>query len=232
MSRLILSVATGPYVPLQKRLLDGLRGVDVLSWTDAWPPGSPEHDRAPYAFKMHAMAEARRRGARSVLWLDAPVVAAGSPGPVFDRIESEGHLFVTSGEKLGNWIGDAALGAFGLDRDAAMAMPLLNGTFIGLDLRRGAWLDAMLEAAAKGLLDGPYFTEHAPAEIRARKPGKSIGSASRDPRCWGHRHDEAIGSLLAHRLGMSIAPAPDLFGPAGVMRFQSDSDLITPRPSG
>lgn len=215
---MILTVATGPYVGPQKRLLDSLRGRDVLAWTEAWPPGSPSHEEAPYAFKLHAFAEARRRGAPLALWLDAPVVAAGDPAPVFERIERDGHLFVTSGDRLGNWIGDAALEAFGLPRDAAMELPLLNGTFIGLDLRRGDWLDAMLEAAAKGLLRGPYFTPNAPPEARARKPGKSIGEASRDPRCWGHRHDEAIGSLLASRKGMSIAPAPAFFGPSGVFR--------------
>lgn len=218
MTRLILNVATGPYVPLQKRLLDSLRGSAALAWTEGWPPGSPSHAEAPYAFKLHAFAEARRRGASSALWLDAPVVAAGDPAPAFERIEREGHLLVTSGDKLGNWIGDAALDALGLTRDAAMGLPLLNGTFIGLDLRRGDWLDAMLEAAAKGLLKGPYFTEHAPAEARARKPGKSIGDASRDPRCWGHRHDEAIGSALAAARGMSIAPLPGLFGPKGLFR--------------
>ena len=217
-NRLILNVATGPYVPLQRRLLDSLRGADVLSWTDAWPPKSPSHAETPYAFKLHALAEARRRGATAALWLDAPVVAHGRPEAVFDRIERDGHLFVTSGERLGTWIGDAALEALGLSRDEALELPLLNGTFIGLDLRRGAWLDEMLEAAAAGLLNGPYFTEHAPAEARARKPGKSIGEASRDPRCWGHRHDEAIGSALAARKGMSIAPAPALFGTSGLFR--------------
>ena len=218
MNRLVLNVATGPYVPLQRRLLGSLKGVDVLSWTDSWPPGSPSHAEAPYAFKLHAMAEARRRGAASVIWLDAPVTAAGDPAEAFARIESAGHVFVTGGERLGNWIGDAALEAFGLARDAAMGLPLLNGTFIGLDLRRGAWLDAMLEAAAGGLLDGPYFTGQAPAEARARKPGKSVGPASTDPRCWGHRHDEAIGSVLAARMGMSIAPEPGLFGASGIFR--------------
>jgi hypothetical protein len=215
-NRLVLNVATGPYVPLQKRLLDTLRGAGALTWTDAWPPESPSHAESPYAFKLYAFAEARRRGATSALWLDAPVVLAGDPAPVFERIERDGHLFVTSGDRLGNWIGDAALDALGLTRDAAMELPLLNGTFIGLDLRRGAWLDAML--AARGLLNGPYFTARAPAEARARKPGKSIGEASRDPRCWGHRHDEAIGSALARKLGMSIAPAPELFGTSGLFR--------------
>jgi hypothetical protein len=217
-SNLILNVATGPYVPLQKRLLAGLRGADVLSWSDAWPPRSPSHAEAPYAFKLHAFAEARRRGVARALWLDAPVTAAGDPAPVFERIERDGHLFVTAGERLGNWIGDGALEALGLTRDEAMSLPLLNGTFIGLDLRRGEWLDEMLEAAAKGLLNGPYFTEHAPSEARARKPGKSTGTASGDPRCWGHRHDEAIGSALAKRMGMSIAPAPALFGTSGLFR--------------
>lgn len=218
MTRLILNVATGPYFPLQRRLLDSLRGSEVLAWSDAWPPGSPAHAEAPYAFKLHAFAEARRRGAASALWLDAPVVASGDPSPVFERIERDGHLFVTGGERLGHWIGDAALEAFGMSRDTAMDLPLLNGTFIGLDLRRGDWLDAMLGAAAEGRLNGPYFTEHAPAEARARKPGKSTGFASRDPRCWGHRHDEAIGSLLASRKGMSVAPAPAFFGPSGLFR--------------
>jgi hypothetical protein len=219
MTRRILTVATGPYVPLQKRLLESLRGVDVLHWTDAWPPGSPTHAEAPYAFKLHAMAEARRQGATTVLWLDAPVVARGELAPVFDRIEREGHLFVTSGQALGNWVGDAALAAFGMSRDAAMALPLLFGSCIGLDLRRDRWLDAMRVAAAQGLLNGPYFTEHAPAEIRARKPGKPVGAASSDARCWGHRHDEAVGSLLAQRLGMPIVSAPDLFGPRGVLTY-------------
>lgn len=217
MSRVVLNVAAGAkYVPLQKRLLASLEGVDVLRWTDAWPPGSPSHAELPYGFKLFAFAEARRRGAELALWVDSPVVARGNPAPVFERVARDGHLFVTDGDRLGNWIGDAALEALGMSRDEAMALPLFQGTFIGLDLRRGDWLDAMLEAAARGLLNGPYFTPSAPAEARASKPGKPTGEASRDPRCWGHRHDEAIGSALAARRGMSIAPAPELFGPRGV----------------
>jgi hypothetical protein len=220
MSRLVLSVATGPYVALQARMLASVRGVDVLSWADAWPPGSPSHAEVPYGFKLHAMVEARRRGATSLLWLDAPVVVNGDIGRVFARIEAEGHFFPSSGERLGNWVRDEALAAFGMSRDAALELPMLHGTCIGLELgRRGAWLEAMLEAAAKGLLNGPYFTPNAPAEQRTRKPGKPTAAISADPRVWGHRHDEAIGSLLAHRMGMSIAPAPELFGPRGVLTF-------------
>lgn len=221
MSRRILSVATGAYVPLQERLLASLRAVgwaDVSAWTDALPPGSPPHAEVPYGFKLAAIREAGSGGATSLLWLDSPVRAAGDPAAVFERIEREGHLFVTAGDRLGNWASDACLAAFGLSRDAAMELPLLNGTFIGLDLKNPAaraWLDAMETAAARGLFAGPYFTRHAPDEIRARKSGKAVGEASSDPRCWGHRHDEAVGSCLAWKSGMAIAARPELFGPAG-----------------
>ena len=224
MSRRLLTVATGPYVPLQERLLASLRAfrfADVAAWTGDLPPASASHAEVPYGFKLRAFREAERRGATSLLWLDAPVVAAADPGPVFERLGREGHLFVTSGERLGNWAGDACLAAFGLSRDEAMELPLLNGTFIGLDLATpaaGAWLGAMEEAAARGLFAGPYFTAHAPEEVRRRKPGRTVGPASSDPRCWGHRHDEAVGSCLAARAGLKIAAAPELFGPAGVFR--------------
>jgi hypothetical protein len=224
MSRCILSVATGPYVPLQERLLRSLGDVGwagVVSWTGALPPGSAPHDEVPYGFKLRAFREAERRGFRSLLWLDAPVVAARDPGPVFDRLEAEGHLFTTSGERLGNWAGDACLEAFGIGRDPAMGLPLLLGTFLGLDLSRPAaraWLEGMEAAASRGLFAGPYFTSDAPPEVRARKPGKPVGAASTDRRCWGHRHDEAVGSCLAWKAGLKIAALPDLFGPTGAFR--------------
>ena len=224
MSRCLLSVATGPYVPLQARLLASLRAIgwtDVAAWTGELPPGSASHAEVPYGFKLRAFREAERRGATSLLWVDSPVVAAKDPAAVFERVEGAGHLFVTSGDRLGNWASDACLEAFGLTRDAAMELPLLNGTFIGLDLRDAkarAWLEGMEHAVAQGLFAGPWLTRHAPPEARARKPGKTPGSASNDPRCWGHRHDEAVGSCLAWKAGLRVAPAPELFGPDGIFR--------------
>ena len=224
MSRCILNVATGPYVPLQERLLASLRAVGwprVAAWTGDLPSGSPSHAEVPYGFKLRAFREAERNGATSLLWLDSPVVAAMDPAPVFDRLEREGCLFVTSGERLGNWAGDACLDAFGLTRDAAMKLPLLNGTFIGLrlaDAPARAWLEGMERAASRGLFAGPWLTPNAPDEARKRKPGKSLGHASNDLRCWGHRHDEAVGSCLAWKAGLPIAPLPELFGPEGIFR--------------
>jgi hypothetical protein len=113
--RAILNVATGPYVPLQDRLVKSLAAAGwtggVLTWTNALPPGSPPHEDAPYGFKLYAIAEALRKGYLSVLWLDAPCVATRPLAPVFEKIEREGHCFVSGDERLGNWASDDCLAA-------------------------------------------------------------------------------------------------------------------------
>ena len=182
------------------------------------PPGCPSHEEAPYGFKLAAIRQAERRGFRTLLWLDSPCVAAGPLDGVFDRIEQEGHLLVTSGERLGNWSSDECLAAFGLSRDLAMTLPLLNGTFIGLDLsspKTRQWLDDLEGACREGLFRGAYLSDHAPPEVRARKPGKPVGFVSKDPRCWGHRHDEAVGSALAHVLSLPISTPSGIFNTPG-----------------
>jgi hypothetical protein len=213
--RCIVTVATEGYVGLQRRLLDSLAGWRgrMLAWTGALPPGSPSHEEEPYAFKLFAFREAAAAGCASVLWLDSPCVAAGSLDPVFDRLEREGHLLVSAGEPLGRWSNDACLRAYGLTRSEAMDVPLMHGSFVGLDLSRPssrAWLDGMFAALARGLFRGPYFSTHAPAEVVARRPGKPRGPLGPDRRCWGHRHDEAVGSGLALRLGLSLSPRATL----------------------
>ncbi len=214
MRRCILNVATGRFVELQARLLGSLEAVrcseERLVWTDALPPGSPAHAEVPYGFKLYAIREAQRRGRTSVLWLDSPCVAVAPLDPLFDRVERDGHLLVSSGERLGNWASDDCLASFGLTRDFALGLPLLNGTYIGLDLtkeRPREWLEEMIRCAGRGLFSGPYLTGHAPEEVRAARPHKSVGQVSKDPRCWGHRHDEAVGSALAHKLGLAIGDA-------------------------
>lgn len=217
--RAILNVATHHYVEAQGRLVRSLKAAGwtggVLTWTDELPPGSPPHDQAPYGFKLYAVSEALRRGYTSLLWLDAPCVAAKPLGPVFASIERDGHCFVSGGERLGNWASDECLAAFGIPRDAAMEMPLLNGAFIGLDLehaRTREWFRRITQQCEAGLFRGAALTEHAPAEVRARNVDKDTGHLSDDPRCWGHRHDEAVGSCLAPLLGMDITPHGELFG--------------------
>jgi hypothetical protein len=215
--RCVINVATGPYAELQKDLVHSLESIGykdgLLTWTE-FPPGSPTHADDPYAFKLFAFHEALKRDYTSVLWLDAPCLAIRSLDPIFEAIWNEGFLFVTDGARLGNWSSDACLQAFGLSRDKAMELPLLNGTFIGLQLgnpKSISWLGAMRAFLQLGLFRGPWLSEHAPPEVRAKKPGREIGFVSNDSRAWGHRHDEAVGSCIAYTLGMTISPLAGLF---------------------
>jgi len=133
---------------------------------------------------------------------------------VFSAIEHDGHCFVSGGDRLGNWASDDCLRYFALDRDRAMEMALLNGAFIGLDLehaRTREWYRRIVQQCEAGLFKGAGLTEHAPPDVRARNVDKDTGHLSDDPRCWGHRHDEAVGSCLAHLLGMEIRPTGELF---------------------
>ena len=216
-ARCIVTVATDGFVPLQERLMEsllsaGYRG-EVLRWTNELPPGSPTHDAVPYGFKVSAIQEAFRKGHTSILWLDSPSLATASLDGLFERIEREGHLLMSGEEILGNWASDECLQAFGQARDEAMKRKLMNGTFIGVDLKNDRtldWFRQWTEASQRGLFEGPYLSPHAPAEIRERKQGKSVGVVSTDSRCWGHRHDEAVGTCLAWRLGMPLASGDDV----------------------
>lgn len=214
----MLNVATGDFVSLQARLIESLarspwRG-ETLTWTGELPPGSPSHERDPYGFKLYAIDQALRRGYTSILWLDAPCIVSGSLDPVFSAQERAGHCFASGGDRLGHWASDACLQAFGIDRDAAMDLLLMNGAFIGLDFehsRTREWYRRMVQQCDLGLFRGAALTEFAPADVRARNVEKDTGHLSSDPRCWGHRHDEAVGSCLAHLLGMEIDPLGKLF---------------------
>jgi hypothetical protein len=223
--RAILNVATGPYVALQERLVKSLARVGwnggLLTWTNELPPGSPSHELAPYGFKLYAISEALKKGYTSMLWLDAPCVASKPLAPVFEKIERDGHCFVSGDERLGNWASDDCLAAFGIPRDAAMSISLLNGAFIGLDLehsRTREWYRRIVQQCEAGLFRGAALSEHAPADVRARNVDKDTGHLSNDPRCWGHRHDEAVGSCLAPLLGMDFTPQGELFGFGGASR--------------
>jgi hypothetical protein len=231
--RCILNVATGRYVPYQARLMKSLAGAGwkdtLMTWTDTFPRGSPSHREVPYAFKVHSIRAALQRGHTSILWLDSICVAEKPVESVFERIEREGYLLVTGKDRLGNWSNDSCLASFGLSRDDAMALQLINGSFIGLDLSQGlarTWFDELAAACERGLFEGHYLSDHAPAEVRAAKPGKPVGFVSTDPRCWGHRHDEAVGSCLAHRHGMKVMSQGEFFdvgdSPTAIIRSRKD----------
>jgi hypothetical protein len=183
-----------------------------MLWQE-YPPGSPTHEEAPYGFKLFALKDARERGYTTLLWLDSYCRFSRHPQPLFDHIERQGHWFIhgDSGDTVGKWTSDKALELFGITRDQGFEGPLLlAGSVYGLDLtnpRTQEFFRRWMELLELGAFAGPYLNDGPNlAAARAGLGHRPIGVASKDPRCWGHRHDEVAAGFLAWKMGLVTEP--------------------------
>ncbi len=203
MKRCVVNVAAGTWYPRgQARLAEALErtspGVDLLTWTDDYPPDSPTHREVPYAFKTYAIFAAIRAGYNSILWLDASAWPIHNLDPLFSAIEDRGSVHMRSGWGLGQWASDAALAALQLERDDVMDRTLVQGMMYGLCMRHESargFLSRMRNLAEDGTVFCGSWTN---AEQQA----------SLDPRCLGHRHDMVAMSHVVHDLQLPVFDPP------------------------
>ncbi len=203
MRRVILNVSTGPYVRGAQRLRRAVTD-PVMAWDNAMPPGSPPHQRMPYAFKAWAIAAARAARYDLILWADASIVPIRSMEPLWALIESQGYWFSRNGWTNGQWCSDAALPLLGVTREEALEQPHVVATTFGLNLQHdiGAEFAAeYLRLAQNGSFRGPWTNKNR--------------EASADARVLGHRHDQTAASVIAARLGMKLTDPPAWFAYRG-----------------
>jgi hypothetical protein len=197
-----------------ERLRESLRRVDfrgdVVFWTPGtYPAGCPQHLEVPFAFKPFCFTEAGRRGYDLVLWLDAACVAIRSLDPIFAAMNEQGYaLFRNRAYKVGQWASDEALRIFGLSRDGAMQLGEVNAAAIGLSLHSRVgreFLDGWLRAATEGTafrgIAQPIASWREYNDVKWNRARK----VSADPRVRGHRHDQTVAGIIAHRLGMTLS---------------------------
>lgn len=150
--------------------------------------GCPSHAEAPYAFKAAALIEASKKS-RYVLWVDSAAWAHRNPGPVFSTIARRGHLFQMTAW-TGNWTNDKTLEYFGVSRDEAMTIPMIMACVIGLDTQRQECREFLRQwdrlARTTDLFRGAWQNDQK--------------TESQDFRCYGHRHDQSVASLLLHKM--------------------------------
>jgi hypothetical protein len=189
----------------------GFRGQTRLWRPGDFPPDCPSHAEVPFAFKPFCFREAERHGLELVLWLDAACVVVRDLGPLFRSLEARGYLlFRNRPWKLGEWASDAALAAFGVERQEAMRLPEVDAAALGLHLGHPLgreFLDRWLAAARDGVaFRGTRAPLRTPAEHADVKWNRAR-RISADPRVRGHRHDQTVAGLLAHRLGLRATTA-------------------------
>lgn len=211
MNRAILNVATGRFAPIQARLESSLSRCDHRSghlfWRDGLPMGSPTHADVPFGFKAFAIERAIECGFSRVLWLDAPVIALRPLEPLWELIETQGYWFSANPTydnpagplwNCGQWTCDDALAPLGITREEAFDIPQVIGGAFGLNLKHPAGA-ALFAEYLRLAQDGAAF----------RGPiANSRGEASSDPRVLGHRHDQTVASVIAHRLGVKLTRPP------------------------
>jgi hypothetical protein len=194
---------------LQARLRESGFPGDVLVWPPgSFPAGCPTRLESPFAFKPFCFREAAERGYESILWLDSSCVPLQPLDPLFDELESSGTLLFRNRDyRVGEWCSDDALAELGLTRDEACDLPEVNAAAVGLDLRHpvaATFLEEWHAAAVAGTAfrgtREPLATE---ADYHAVKWNRE-GRVSADPRVRGHRHDQTVAGVLAHRLGLPL----------------------------
>lgn len=197
MTRCVVNVAAhDQYWKYQFRLKGSLDvyapGTDRIFWKGEYPPGSPHHSEPtkehptpiPYGFKLYAIAEARRRGYEQILWLDSGVHLVRPLEPVWEYIEREGYFLVESEQILEYWCKEDVMQAYGATKEERETLRIISGATIGLDFTK---------AVAHDFFGGLW---------QAMEKGHYRGAVSNHSKLQDHRGDEAVGVILASRLGM------------------------------
>lgn len=208
--------AFSPYIDRFRRTFSEYGGADLLVWDKMWPPGSPSHTDVHYAFKVFAVVEAARRGATSILWFDSSANAFAPLAPLWEHLESDGHILIEDANKLGEWSSDHSLAHFGVSRDEAMTVPLMCGTCWGVDLtseRSRRFVQELIEHAVPEHFNGTHVSRNKALPL----PETEGARMSADPRCRGHRSDEVYMGLIARKLGMATHVGVEFIGGCGKM---------------
>lgn len=170
---------------------------DALALT----PENLEYDsEVPFAFKPAAVMEAVKRGYTRIIWADSSVVLLKPPVRTMEYLEAHPVLFTPHRDPVqhsaGYWASDRCLSKHGLNRNEAMSVPTFVATILGFNLdREGSreflrrWMEASLDGES---FVGNYKKDTAPVSL--------------DPRCRGHRHDQAAAGVINHRMGLPVAP--------------------------
>ena len=198
MTRCLVNVASHAHYPVfQERLMRSLDqlapGVPRVFYTRNLPPQWPEHASTPYGFKLYAMKEAHDKGHDVVMWLDADVRVTAPLDPVWKLIEQDGHYLIQSDGDLHDYCNEETLKYFGMSREDKEPQKILGGKIFAIDFRNERavkWFSGMWKAMQDGLYQGT-FSAHSCVK--------------------GHRGDEAVGAILAHRLGMKVDDSLTLF---------------------
>jgi len=197
-NRCIVSLATknSRYVDGLARLSNSLRdnasGIDFLGFIHEYSVGAPLHTEMPYAFKVHAIQKAIDAGYTQIMWLDVSSYAVAPIHHLFDVIDEQGYWFEGAGCWLGDYTNDETLEYYGIEREYAKQIPMIQSGFMGFDMHSKIGINLFSEltfACDMGLFAGSWSN---------------------------HRHDQSCMSIGIHRQHATFTHVPKYVQYAGI----------------
>lgn len=209
--RIILcNVSIGGWYPRgAARLINSMHqhsyGFELQCHVNTLPFGAPAdvvedgRDYTGYCAKPFALLAARNSGADIAILVDSAFYAVRHIQPLVDHIARAGYYLCKNGNKVGEWTSDRCLDRMNVARFRAMEMDEASSYCVGLNFKDGRSTTLLHQwcgyAADRLTFPGPHTgTMH---------EGRNRGFVSVDPNVRGHRHDQSVLSILAHRLGMT-----------------------------
>lgn len=189
------------YLLLRERLkaslkLQGAKDDNLLFVEDDKRPDWPNEN---YAFKVHAIKDAKDKGADIVIWLDANMIALKPISEFANIVEQNKIMLPLNGFpgcfwSVGQWTDQPCLDYFGVRRDDAFKIHTVVSGFYGYDLRT---------EPAQFFFNQTFELCNKP-EIAAgkRSTGRWVNVENKEH--LGHRHDQSILSLLAYLNGVPL----------------------------
>jgi len=213
---IIVSLGIGGIYPdLMKRLRQSCFDFKVDHWLwDTYPPGARMHAESPYGFKVHAIRQALQKGHKTILWADSACYLIRHPKPLFDLIKEKGIVIFGDGPdfsfpRLEEWVNDASLAEFGLERKDVEGYQLVCGALFGFDFNHPRAVE-FYDELCKHEQDN-WFVEN------QQKPNPPFAS---------HRHDEAIMSLMTIKFNVELVDRfPYFQGDAETVVMKAGKDL-------
>jgi hypothetical protein len=206
MKKCIINFSNGKFTKAQKRLktsiiksnFDG----DILFWTNELPPNSPNQEESPWAFKVFAFLEAKKRGYDLALWLDSSAIVIKPLTKIFKIIKNRGYyLFSENFSKVGEWSSDIALNNFNITREKAFQINEVYAYCLGLNFRNKEAL-SLLNEWHKKAIDGTTFRGLGREYSYKDSLNNDKNIISEDSRVKGHRHDQTALSIISHKLNL------------------------------
>lgn len=158
--------------------------------------GYPSNNELNYGFKTYCLCEALKNRADIAIWSDTNMLLIKPFNELVRAIKSGPPVFLmkNAGWKAGQWTHDRCLDEFGVSRSEAYNIPTVVSGFVAYDFTDPLAVDFFNEFKSYSLrpeiINGPRYA------------GGSLDVY--DNSYFGHRHDQSILSLMAHKKNIML----------------------------